>query len=575
MELAGGQIVGEYRLVSMVGRGAKGEVWKAEGINGNGTGHVAIKFLNHYLLHDTQEAGRFRREAKALLRLDNPNIAKVHGCGVHNDHLPYIVMQFVDETLKDYIRRKGRLDPAEALQLAGNIADGLDACHRRGIIHRDVKSQNIGLLDGRKRAVLLDFGIAKMEDLTLSMSGQVIGTPHYMSPEQADGQPLDGRSDQYSLAVVLWEMLCGQTLFDGPTPMAICYKHVYEPPPPLNVPGSDTMAPSFRLLDSALKQALSKNPKDRFRTCREFVTAAGGQPSSEVADALDAPPKPEPKPAAPHRPDAQLMKSLVIVGACFGALIVLLLVMLALIPPPPPPIERPVDPAKSAFDSGDYIKALNLYSSSWDANHWASDALGAAKCNQSLADLAGDPRDKIEKLDDSLTWCDRAQQNAMGAEVEEARQLKSALLSKLGHTFADIGERLRALQTFGRLRSNGGAAFDDCKAAGDCAAQLAAETKGAERRSYARSAVTWYDRALRGKSGQDEATLAAVMAARAEMRDILAANAVAHRPRSRRRHHVHRTSTRPPVTPRTQPVVTQPSGPSLPPTTEPQMPKAE
>ena len=286
MAIETGQTIGNYRLSSFIGGGAKGEVWRAERIDGGEPSVVAIKFLRDVLVQDEREAGRFRQEAKALLTMRHDNIACVFESGVQDGRLPYIVMEHVQgETLDQYIRRRGHLPIDEALSIAAQVADALDACHAKGILHRDVKSLNIRLADmadGTKRAVLLDFGIAKMTDVSLSMSGTIIGTPHYMSPEQASGEPMDHRTDQYSLAIVLWEMVTGKPPFDAPTPVAICYKHVHSPPGELDVPGANPLGAEFRLLEYALKQALSKKPEERFQSCRDFTTAAGGSRSLEA-----------------------------------------------------------------------------------------------------------------------------------------------------------------------------------------------------------------------------------------------------------------------------------------------------
>lgn len=295
MHLKQGQIIDGYKLYSEIGSGAKGVVWLAQRVDHGEPAVAAIKFLNDRLVRDKREAGRFRQEARALLKVRHPGIARVYGLGVFEE-VPYIVMEYVGGvTLKDYIRRAGYIPVDEALAFAAQIADALDHCHSLGVVHRDVKSLNIRIspaADGGKKAVLLDFGIAKMEDLSLSISGTIMGTPHYMSPQQARGEKLDCRTDQYSLAVVLWEMLSGQLLFTAPTMVEVCRKHIIEPPGALRIPGLSTLDPIYQRIDAALRQALAKDPGARFRNCFHFVQAVVGREpigteTNHIGDAAD------------------------------------------------------------------------------------------------------------------------------------------------------------------------------------------------------------------------------------------------------------------------------------------------
>lgn len=181
MHLKQGLVVDDYRLFSEIGGGAKGVVWLARRVGRGEPSVVAVKFLNDCLVRDRREASRFRQEARALFKVRHPNIARVYSLGVFEE-TPYIVMEYVGGvTLRDYIRRNGHIPIDEAAAMAAEIADALDRCHSLGIVHRDVKSLNIRISadpSGRRRAVLLDFGIAKMEDMSLSVSGTILGTPH-------------------------------------------------------------------------------------------------------------------------------------------------------------------------------------------------------------------------------------------------------------------------------------------------------------------------------------------------------------------------------------------------------------
>lgn len=280
-------MVDDYRLLSEIGSGAKGVVWLARRVGGGERSVVAVKFLKDCLVHDSRQASRFRRESQALSRVRHPNIVDVYGVGVFEE-VPYIVMQYVGGvTLKDYIRRNGCVPVDEALGMAAQIADALDYCHCHGIIHRDVKSTNIRISEssnGSRKAVLLDFGIAKMEDLSLSITGTILGTPYYMSPEQAYGHKLDGRSDQYSLAVVLWEMLSGRLVFTAPSAVEVIHKHRCEKPGHPRIPGLSVLDPTYQRIDAALHRALAKNPSVRFRSCSEFVMNAAGRASTIAGD---------------------------------------------------------------------------------------------------------------------------------------------------------------------------------------------------------------------------------------------------------------------------------------------------
>ena len=185
-------------------------------------------------------------------------------------------------TLIDYIRRNGYVPINEAMTIATQIADALDCCHSLGIVHRDVKPANI--IIGRSRAggisaILVGFGIVKKLDVRVTIDGNILGTPYYMSPEQVKGEPLDGRSDQYSLAISLWEMLTGRVTFEGKTAWDVMYKHVHDPPGPLKIPTLSYDDPRYARIDSALRKALSKDRKARFSSCTEFIRAANGDPA--------------------------------------------------------------------------------------------------------------------------------------------------------------------------------------------------------------------------------------------------------------------------------------------------------
>ena len=246
-----------------------------------GSGSMATVFQAHDLRHDRsvaikvlwpeapQDLARFTLEIRLIARLQHPNILPLLDSG-EAAGFPYYVAPFVSgATLRAEIQRRGRLPVAEACRLASEIADGLGAAHRAGIVHRDVKPENILLSDGH--ALIADFGIARALGPTteqrITASGMSLGTPHYMSPEQAAGDPDVGpASDQYSLACVLYESLTGAPPFQGGTPAAIIGRHLTSPPPSLATSRPETPAAVAR----AVTRALAKRAGDRHPSIEDF-----------------------------------------------------------------------------------------------------------------------------------------------------------------------------------------------------------------------------------------------------------------------------------------------------------------
>src|ERR671920_1137574 len=227
--LVGMQLSGRYRLDAQIGSGGMSTVYRAFDLTLERP--VAIKLMPREIASDSDQLERFRREARAVARLSHPHIVGVIDAG-EDEGRPYIVFEYVEgETLKERIRRSGRLPVDEAIAYAIEITRALGAAHARGIVHRDIKPQNV-LIDEEGMAKVTDFGIARsLDEEGLTADGRVLGTTDYVSPEQALGHAVNGQSDIYSLGVVLYEMLTGDVPFHGDNQVAVAMKHVREDMP--------------------------------------------------------------------------------------------------------------------------------------------------------------------------------------------------------------------------------------------------------------------------------------------------------------------------------------------------------
>jgi hypothetical protein len=288
-------LAGRYEITRLLGRGGMAVVFLAQDLALER--QVAIKVLPPDMSQDIKLIPRFQQEAKTAAKLDHPNIIPIYRVESEAG-LNYFVMKYVTGHSLEQMLDQGPLPVDLARRVLRDAAMALGHAHKRGIVHRDVKPANI-MLEADGRVVLTDFGISKALEggSALTGTGAIIGTPHYMAPEQAKGLEVDGRADQYSLAVVGHQILTGKQPFDGSS-HSILYKHVFEPPPRIfevrpEAPGD---------LCAALDRALSKEPEKRFASMEEFASAVSGERTG-ARTVVSAPVRPagratlKPKPA--------------------------------------------------------------------------------------------------------------------------------------------------------------------------------------------------------------------------------------------------------------------------------------
>ena len=271
-ELERGRVIGGYRVDELISRGGMGLVYRVTHVALNRI--YALKVLDPALGEDEQFRERFRREVRTAASLNDPNIVGIHYAG-DDEGLLFFVMDYVTGTdLRQVLLKDGAIEPGRAVDLLEQSASALDAAHRRGLVHRDVKPANILITvrDGQEHAYLTDFGLAKKFDTAtgLTAKGHLVGTVDYMAPEQITGAHTDARTDVYALGCVFYQMLSGKVPYERDNSIATLFAHVNDPPPPLAGEVSDTH-PAFA---AVLDKAMAKESSDRYFSAGDFARAA-------------------------------------------------------------------------------------------------------------------------------------------------------------------------------------------------------------------------------------------------------------------------------------------------------------
>ena len=282
--LCGQTLAGKYRIEGFLGQGGMGAVYRATHVMLGKP--VALKLIRPEIVTSPEVVRRFQREARAASLLSHPNIVTIYDLGQAEDGTLYLAMELcAGMSLKDLIVAEGPLDPHRAARLCRAIAGALALAHKHRIVHRDLKPQNVMVArtaEGHETPKLLDFGIAKAvetDGATLTSTGMVLGTPRYLSPEQAKSLSVDGRSDLYSLGIIFYEMLVGHVPFDDPSVPSLLVKHMAEPPRPPSELRPEVPA----AIESIVLRLLEKDPARRFQSAEDLsaaLAAIGGQGGS-------------------------------------------------------------------------------------------------------------------------------------------------------------------------------------------------------------------------------------------------------------------------------------------------------
>jgi eukaryotic-like serine/threonine-protein kinase len=283
--MLGQTLGGKYKVVRLLGEGGMGAVYAGEQPLGTTVRKVAVKTLHTHLSRDPKVKARFEREVGTIAELEHPNTIQVYDFGQTPDGNLYIVMEFLQgKSLADALEKQGPMTPERTIDIFGQVCGSLEEAHRHGIVHRDLKPDNVVLVEraGKKDFVkVLDFGIAKRSneedknEQKLTQQGMVLGTPPYMSPEQFTGQPIDARSDIYSLGVMAYEMLTGKLPFRANTAFEWANQHMTQAPIPIESMAEGMRAPPA--MRAAILRSLAKSPNERFQTVADFGAALAGK----------------------------------------------------------------------------------------------------------------------------------------------------------------------------------------------------------------------------------------------------------------------------------------------------------
>lgn len=276
-------LAGRYEILSKLGTGGMAKVYKARCTWLDR--EVTVKVLRDELVNDDEFVRRFKQEAQAVAKLSHPNIVSVYDVGQGEDGLYYIVMEYIDgPTLKELIKQEGRLAPEKAIEIAIQICSALEHAHENNIIHRDIKPHNI-LLTSRGKVKVTDFGIARaVAASTVTHPGKIMGSVHYLSPEQARGEIVGAASDLYSAGAVFYEMVTGRVPFEGDSPISVALKHLQEPI--ISPRELDSTIPEA--VEQVILRALNKDPQKRYQTAREMITALQAAARGEILPELPA-----------------------------------------------------------------------------------------------------------------------------------------------------------------------------------------------------------------------------------------------------------------------------------------------
>lgn len=317
--------LGKYRLIEQIGQGGMATVFK--GVDTETGWEVAVKVMSPLMAQESQFSKRFKREAEVVMRLKHPNIVPVVDFGQDAGYA-YLVMPLLEVgSLADKLR-DGPLTPSEGGMLIEQLGSALEFAHDQGVIHRDVKPSNV-LLDQKGNALLADFGLARIHDASVSLTGSaLLGTPAYMSPEQARGEKVSAASDQYSLGVILFQLCTGELPFQAETPMAVMLKHINEP-----IPLARLRSPNVpEAIERVILKATAKNPAERFGTMGEMnaafqsALAHAQDPFNNPAPNIEVPPSSIAASIVVHPPEpAKKRRGLLTRVAAAAAVILLLL----------------------------------------------------------------------------------------------------------------------------------------------------------------------------------------------------------------------------------------------------------